>query len=83
MTTDIDINITDMVGYTFTIKLNWDVDIMRQDIASHYEQKLLNEYLIKMKSTKKETLRDCKLRGQWFKSEEYKPIINIIVRLLI
>ena len=36
--TNIDINITDLSGHTFTIKLNWDICIMKQEIARHYEE---------------------------------------------
>ena len=48
-----DIIITDMIGHSFTIKLNWDICIMKQQISKYYEEKIKNEYLIKRNISKK------------------------------
>ena len=45
MATNIDIVITDLTGCTFIVKLNWDIDCMKQSISTDYEIKLFNEYL--------------------------------------
>ena len=43
MATNIDINITDMSGHTFSIKIHWDVCLMKCQIAQHYEDNYTNE----------------------------------------
>ena len=41
-----DIVITDITAHSFTIKLNWDICIMKQHISNYYEKKIFSEYLI-------------------------------------
>ena len=33
-----DIIITDLTGNSFTIKLNWDICVMKQDISKYYAE---------------------------------------------
>ena len=46
MVTNIDINITDLSGHTFTIKLNWDIGAMRDSISIYYDNKFKNDFLV-------------------------------------
>ena len=38
------INIIDMSGCSFIIKLHWDICIMKQNISAHYEDKLKHDF---------------------------------------
>ena len=71
-----DIIITDMTGHSFTIKLNWDICIMKQDISHYYEKKILNEYLIINNISHKEFYEHRNCRQKWLESEDYKRINN-------
>ena len=71
-----DIIITDMTGHSFTIKLNWDICIMKQDISHYYEKKILNKYLIINNISHKEFYEHINCRYKWLESEDYKRIDN-------
>ena len=45
MAANIDIAVTDLTGYNFIVKLNWDIDCMKKSISAHYEMKLFNDFL--------------------------------------
>ena len=71
-----DIIITDMIGHSFTIKLNWDICIMKQQISKYYEEKIKNEYLIKRNISKKEFYENRNISFRWYQSEDYTRISN-------
>ena len=37
------INITDLSGHTFSIRLNWDIGAMLDGISKHYDDKFKND----------------------------------------
>ena len=45
MATNIDIVISDLTGYNFIVKLNWNLVCIKQSISTHYEVKLFHEFL--------------------------------------
>jgi len=68
-----DIIITDMTGHSFTIKLNWDICIMKQDISHYYEQKLMSDYLMRNSISKKELYLNHNIHSKnWMESEDFK-----------
>ena len=68
-----DIIITDLTGNSFTIKLNWDICIMKQDISKYYEEKIFSDYLIKNNIlNKREFYLNDTHRMNWLISEELK-----------
>ena len=68
MATNIDINITDLSGHTFTIKLNWDIGAMKDSISIYYDNKFKNDFLLE------NNLTDGYLNNldKYFKSDYYK-----------
>ena len=74
MTTDIDILITDMIGYSFTVKLNWDLDCIKQSISTHYETKIFNEYLTINNISRNEYYKNSNYTFKWMESEFYKRV---------
>ena len=76
MTTDIDIIITDLTGYNFIIKLNWDIDIMRQSISTHYEIKLFNDFLTLNNISKYEYYKNTDNAYKWLNSDLHKKAEN-------
>ena len=76
MTTDIDIIITDLTGYNFIIKLNWDIDIMKQSISTHYEIKLFNDFLTLNNMSKYEYYKNTDNAYKWLNSDLHKKAEN-------
>ena len=74
MTTDIDILITDMIGYSFIVKLNWDLDCIKQSISTHYETKIFNEYLTINNISRNEYYKNSNYTFKWMESEFYKRV---------
>ena len=69
-----DIIITDMTGHSFTIKLNWDICIMKQSISAHYEIKLFKDFLHINNISKKEYRDSSNHMFKWMESELYKRV---------
>ena len=76
MTTDIDIIITDLTGYNFIINLNWDIDIMKQSICTHYEIKLFNEFLTINNISNYEYYKNTDHTYKWLKSSLHAKADN-------
>ena len=74
MTTDIDILITDMIGYRFTIKLNWDLACIKQSISTHNETIIFNEYLSINNISRNEYYKNSNYTFKWMESEFYKRV---------
>ena len=74
MTTDIDILITDMIGYSFIVKLNWDLDCIKQSISTHYETNIFNEYLTINNISRNEYYKNSNYTFKWMESEFYKRV---------
>ena len=74
MTTDIDILITDMIGYSFIVKLNWDLDCIKQSISTNYETKIFNEYLTINNISRNEYYKNSNYTFKWMQSEFYKRV---------
>ena len=74
MTTDIDILITDMIGYSFIVKLNWDLDCIKQSISTHHESKIFNEYLTINNISRNEYYKNSNYTFKWMQSEFYKRV---------
>ena len=71
-----DIIITDLTGYNFIIKLNWDIDIMKQEIATHYEIKLFNDFLTLNNMSKFEYYKNTDNAYKWLNSDLHKQAEN-------
>ena len=69
MATNIDINITDMSGHTFTIKLNWDIGAMKDSISIYYDKKFRNDFLLENNLTDRDMTKHM---YKYFNSEYYK-----------
>lgn len=84
MATNIDINITDMSGHTFTIKLHWDICIMTCQIAQHYEDKFKTEFCKEKGIAQNELNCDynSKFCWEWYNSDYYKTLNNTHYKLI-
>ena len=72
-----DIVITDITAHSFTIKLNWDICIMKQHISNYYEKKIFSEYLIINNISNKDFSENITTHLKcWVESEDYKRINN-------
>ena len=69
MATNIDINITDLSGHTFTIKLNWDIGAMKDSISIYYDNKFKNEFLLENNLTNRDMINHF---HKYIKSDYYK-----------
>ena len=69
MATNIDINITDLSGHTFTIKLNWDIGAMKDSISIYYDNKFKNDFLLENNLTNRDMINHF---GKYIKSDYYK-----------
>ena len=76
MATNIDIVVTDLTGYNFIVKLNWDLACIKQSISTHYEIKLFNEYLNINNISKNEYYKNTNHTYKWHKSDLYASIDN-------
>ena len=77
-----DIIITDLSGHSFTIKLNWDICIMKCEIIQHYEDKYKNDFCNEKGITKHEFDTSINYRCEWFKSDSYKTLDNMYFKLI-
>ena len=68
-TNNIHLNITDMSGHTFTIRLCWDVCLMKCLIAQHYEDKYKNDFLLENNLTHRDMIKHM---NKYFSSYYYK-----------
>ena len=64
-----DINITDLSGHTFTIKLNWDIGAMKDSISIYYDNKFKNDFLLENNLTNRDMINHF---GKYIKSDYYK-----------
>ena len=64
-----DINITDLSGHTFSIKLNWDIDAMKDSISIYYDNKFRTDFLLENNLTSRDMMNHL---GDYFKSDYYK-----------
>lgn len=69
MEKNIDINITDLSGHTFTIKLNLDIGAMKNSISNYYDNKFKDEFLLENNLTYYDLLKDF---HKYFISDYYK-----------
>ena len=69
MATNIDINITDLSGHTFTIKLNWDIGAMKDSISIYYDNKFKNDFLLENNLTARDMINHF---NKYIKSDYYK-----------
>ena len=67
--TNIDINITDLSGHTFTIKLNWDIGAMKDSISIYCDNKFKNDFLLENNLTNRDMINHF---GKYIKSDYYK-----------
>ena len=67
--TNIDINITDLSGHTFTIKLNWDIGAMKDSISIYYDNKFKNDFLLENNLTNRDMINHF---NKYIKSDYYK-----------
>ena len=74
MATNIDIVVTDLTGYNFIVKLNWDLDCIKQSISTHYETKIFNEYLTINNISRNEYYKNSNYTFKWMESEFYKRV---------
>ena len=65
------INITDLSGHTFTIKLNWDIGAMKDSISIYYDTKFKNNFLLDNDITQNEFNTNRKHRLEWYNSHHY------------
>ena len=83
MATNIDINITDLSGHTFTIKLNWDICearnlglnkfiFMKLQIARHYEEQYKTNFCNEKGIAKHEFHTTQTYFYEWINSDYYK-----------
>ena len=66
-----DINITDLSGHTFTIKLNWDIGAMKDSISIYYDNKFKNDFLLENNLTNRDMINHF---GKYIKSDYYKKV---------
>ena len=66
MATHIDINITDLSGRTFTIKLNLGICLMKWQIAHHYEEKYKHEFCKENGVALHELGTNCTYKYDWY-----------------
>ena len=71
MATNIDINITDLSGHTFTIKLNWDIGAMKDSISIYYDNKFKNDFLLENNLTNRDMIKHF---WKYIKSDYYKKV---------
>ena len=64
-----DINITDLSGHTFTIKLNWDIGAMKDSISIYYDNKFKNDFLLENNLTNRDMINHF---NKYIKSDYYK-----------
>lgn len=64
-----DIDITDLSGHTFSIKLNWDIDAMKDSISIYYDNKFRTDFLLENNLTSRDMMNHL---GDYFKSDYYK-----------
>ena len=69
--TNIDINITDLSGHTFTIKLNWDIGAMKDSISIYYDNKFKNDFLLENNLTNRDMINHF---NKYIKSDYYKKV---------
>jgi len=83
MATNIDINITDMSGHTFCIKLCWDVCLMKCQIAQHYEDKYKTDFCNDKGITTHELNKTSySYHWEWYKSDYYKTLESTYYKLI-
>ena len=80
MATNIDI--TDMSGHTFCIRLCWDVCLMKCQIAQHYEDKYKNDFCNGKGITIRDFNRNKKYRWEWYNSDYYKTLESTYYELI-
>ena len=68
-----DINITDLSGHTFTIKLNWDIGAMKDSISIYYDNKFKKDFLLENNLTSRDMINHL---SDYFKSDYYKKANN-------
>ena len=73
MATNIDINITDLSGHTFTIKLNWYIPAMKEDIAFYYCHKFKNDFLLENNLTNRDMINHF---NKYINSDYYKKAVD-------
>ena len=71
--TNIDINITDLSGHTFTIKLNWDIGAMKDSISIYYDNKFKNDFLLENNLTNRDMINHF---NKYIKSDYYKKAVD-------
>lgn len=76
------LNITDMSGHTFTIRLCWDVCLMKCLIAQHYEDKYKNDFCNDKGITIRDFNRNEKYRWEWYNSDYYKTLESTYYELI-
>ena len=82
-TNNIHLNITDMSGHTFTIKLHWDICIMTCQIAQHYEDKYKTDFCNDKGITLHEFNKpNNEYRWEWYKSDYYKTLESTYYKLI-
>ena len=67
-----DINITDLSGHTFTIRLHWDVSFMKCQICAHYEEIYKTDFCNEKGITIHEFNTNNNYRSAWYNSDYYK-----------
>ena len=68
---NIPINITDMSGHTFTVKLNWDIGAMKDSISIYYDNKFRNDFLLENNLIDRDMRKHM---SKYLNSEYYKKI---------
>ena len=74
MATNIDINITDLSGHTFTIKLNWDIGIMKCQVAGHYDEQYTTNFCNEKGITKDELYTTQKYLYEFINSDYFNSL---------
>ena len=68
-TNNIHLNITDMSGHTFTIKLHWDIGAMKDSISIYYDNKFRNDFLLENNLTHRDMIKHM---NKYLSSDYYK-----------
>ena len=81
-TNNIHLNITDMSGHTFSIKLHWDIVIMKCHICAHYEEIYKNDFCNEKGITRQEFNTNNNYRYEWYNTDYYKTLNNMYFKLI-
>ena len=76
------LNITDMSGHTFCIRLCWDACLMKCQIAQLYEGKYKNDFCNDKGITIRDFNRNEKYRWEWYNSDYYKTLESTYYKLI-